>query len=122
MKNHLCKCLENDDFDAIRKDLGKYPSSLDSSASNDEIITYLEKNGIKRVKQNDKFKVELHVWGTGSPFREFLWAEEMADACVFLMENIDNIMLCTKCHGHEFFSFRGERNLHERNLNLIGFK
>ncbi|MBC8488997.1 MAG: GDP-L-fucose synthase [Bacteroidetes bacterium] len=88
-KNHLCKCLENDNFDAIRKDLGKYQSSLNSSASNDEIITYLEKSGIKRVKQNDKFKVELHVWGTGSPFREFLWAEEMADACVFLMENID---------------------------------
>lgn len=88
-KNHLCKCLESDDFGAIRKDLGKYPSSLDSSVSNDEIITYLEKSGIKRVKENDKFKVELHVWGTGSPFREFLWAEEMADACVFLMENID---------------------------------
>ncbi len=84
-KMHLCKCLENNDFAAIRKDLDKYPSSIEVSATNDEIIEYLEKFGIKRNGD----KVELHVWGTGSPFREFLWAEDMADACVFLMENAD---------------------------------
>ena len=33
--------------------------------------------------------VSVEIWGTGSPMREFLWSEEMADACVFLMENID---------------------------------
>ncbi|MFD2515626.1 GDP-L-fucose synthase family protein [Pontibacter locisalis] len=27
------------------------------------------------------------VWGTGSPMREFLFADDLADACVFLMEN-----------------------------------
>jgi len=84
-KMHLCKCLENNDFAAIRKDLKKYPSSIEVSATNDEIIEYLEKFGIKRNGD----RVELHVWGTGSPFREFLWAEDMADACVFLMENAD---------------------------------
>jgi GDP-L-fucose synthase len=84
-KMHLCKCLENNDFTAIRKDLDKYPSSIENSATNNEIIEYLEKFGIKRNGN----QVELHVWGTGSPFREFLWAEDMADACVFLMENAD---------------------------------
>ena len=84
-KNHLCKCLENNDFDAIRKDFTKYPASIDSNASEAEIIKYLDKFGIK--KSGDK--VELHVWGSGTPFREFLWAEDMADACVFLMENAD---------------------------------
>ncbi|MEZ5199624.1 MAG: GDP-L-fucose synthase [Bacteroidales bacterium] len=84
-KNHLCKCLENNDFEAIRKDFAKYPSSIEASASEEEIITYLEKFGIKR----NNGKVELHVWGSGTPFREFLWAEDMADACVFLMENAD---------------------------------
>jgi GDP-L-fucose synthase len=31
----------------------------------------------------------VEIWGTGAPMREFLWSEEMADACVFLMENIN---------------------------------
>jgi len=84
-KNHLCKCLENNDFNAIRKDLSQYPSSIKKSATDQEIIAYLEQFGIK---QNGK-TVELHVWGSGTPFREFLWAEDMADACVFLMENAD---------------------------------
>ena len=30
---------------------------------------------------------ELVVWGSGKPMREFLYVEDMADACVFLMEN-----------------------------------
>ena len=84
-KNHLCKCLENNDFDALRKDLKKYPSSIDSNASDEEIIKYLENFGIKKSGDN----VELHVWGSGTPYREFLWAEDMADACVYLMENSD---------------------------------
>jgi len=32
---------------------------------------------------------EVEIWGSGKPRREFLWSEDMADACVFLMENID---------------------------------
>ncbi len=30
---------------------------------------------------------EVVVWGTGSPLREFMFADDLADACVFLMEN-----------------------------------
>ena len=30
---------------------------------------------------------QVHIWGTGTPLREFLHADDMADACVFLMEN-----------------------------------
>lgn len=33
---------------------------------------------------------EVIVWGTGSPLREFLHATDMADACVFLMQNYDD--------------------------------
>lgn len=84
-KNHLCKCLENKDFDAIRKDLAKYPSNIKGDANDQDIIKYLERFGIKQNGDN----VELHVWGSGTPYREFLWAEDMADACVFLMENAD---------------------------------
>ncbi len=32
---------------------------------------------------------EVEIWGSGKPRREFMYSEDMADACVFLMENID---------------------------------
>jgi len=41
----------------------------------------LEKFGV------DETKVE--IWGSGKPRREFLYSEDMADACVFLLENRD---------------------------------
>ncbi|MBM3436945.1 MAG: GDP-L-fucose synthase [Bacteroidetes bacterium] len=88
-KNHLCKCLEKGDFEGIRKDLAKYPAFIDKSSDETEILSFLEKQGIRRIRKNGGYEVELHVWGTGNPMREFLWAEDMADACVFLMENVD---------------------------------
>ena len=39
------------------------------------------------AKVNNSEAVE--VWGTGTPLREFLYVDDMADACVFLMENYD---------------------------------
>lgn len=30
---------------------------------------------------------EVELWGTGTPLREFLYVDDMADACVFLLEN-----------------------------------
>ena len=39
------------------------------------------------AKVNNSDAVE--VWGTGTPLREFLYVDDMADACVFLMENYD---------------------------------
>lgn len=37
------------------------------------------------AKQNSSPSVEM--WGTGSPLREFLHADDLGDACVFLMQN-----------------------------------
>mgnify|MGYP001953705511 CR=1 FL=1 len=42
-------------------------------------LIYLSNFGV------DEQRVE--IWGSGKPMREFLWSEDMADACVFLMEN-----------------------------------
>jgi len=39
------------------------------------------------AKLNNESKVE--IWGSGKPRREFLYSEDMADACVFLLENRD---------------------------------
>ncbi|MCC6865883.1 MAG: GDP-L-fucose synthase, partial [Ignavibacteria bacterium] len=40
------------------------------------------------AKINKKESVEL--WGSGSPFREFLFADDLADACIFLMNNYND--------------------------------
>jgi GDP-L-fucose synthase len=39
------------------------------------------------AKENNEPSVEM--WGTGTPLREFLHADDMADACVYLMKNYD---------------------------------
>ena len=39
------------------------------------------------AKQNNASYVEL--WGTGTPLREFLYVDDMADACTFLLEHYD---------------------------------
>lgn len=42
---------------------------------------------IHEAKLNDATEVE--IWGSGKPRREFLYSEDMADACVFIMENVN---------------------------------
>lgn len=85
-KIHLGKCLENENWDDIRLDLNARPiEKVDGSASELEILEILAKYGITR--NGGVIKVEL--WGSGSPMREFLWSEEMADATVFIMENVN---------------------------------
>jgi GDP-L-fucose synthase len=94
-KIHLGKALEENDWDAIKEDLNKNPiEGVDGDSSKEEIVKILEKYGISFNIQHSTFninsnKVRIEVWGTGKPRREFLWSEDMADACVFLMENID---------------------------------
>lgn len=86
-KMHLGKCLEENNWDAIHEDINKRPiEGVSGSNTADEILAILSKYGIRR---NPSESVSVEIWGTGSPMREFLWSEEMADACVFLMENVD---------------------------------
>jgi GDP-L-fucose synthase len=79
-KIHLGKCLENDDWEAINNDLDKNPiEGIDGKSSNESVLGILSKYGVKEG--------EIEIWGSGKPMREFLWSEDMADACVFLLEN-----------------------------------
>lgn len=85
-KAHLGKCLINDDWEGLAKDLNRYPiEGVDGNAKREEILEKLNKYGII---VSDK-GVSIEIWGTGKPLREFLWSEEMADACVFVMENVN---------------------------------
>ncbi|BDY13418.1 GDP-L-fucose synthase [Hydrogenimonas cancrithermarum] len=94
-KIHLGKALEENDWETIRKDLNNLPiEGVTGEASEDEIKSILNKYGISFNIQNSTFKIDpdsvrIEIWGSGKPMREFLWSEDMADACVFLMEKID---------------------------------
>lgn len=82
-KMHLGKALETNNWDAIVKDLNKMPiEGIDGNSNKNEILEKLSKYGISLLDGT----VQLEVWGSGKPMREFLWSEDMADACVFLME------------------------------------
>ncbi len=81
-KIYLAKLLNDGNWDAIRTDMNKRPvEKVDGSASEDAIKTVLAKYGIETNK--------VTLWGTGAPLREFLWSEEMADASVHVLLNVD---------------------------------
>ncbi len=81
-KVHLAHCLKKNDWETIRKDLNQRPvEGVNGDSPKETILTLLQKYGITPE--------EVTLWGTGTPLREFLWSEEMADACVFVMEQVD---------------------------------
>ncbi|HEY5499530.1 MAG TPA: GDP-L-fucose synthase [Bacteroidales bacterium] len=81
-KAHLGKCLIAGDWKAIRTDFNRYPvEGVDGNAPESDIVAKLTKFGITAQ--------QITIWGTGTPLREFLWSEDMADACVYIMEKVD---------------------------------
>jgi len=87
-KIYLGKFLETNNWEAIKDDLNQRPIDGISGKEDIEIITgVLKKYGISKNDQN----VIVEIWGSGKPMREFLWSEDMAEACVFLMKNINFI-------------------------------
>lgn len=81
-KVHLAHCLKEGNWEGVRHDLNQRPvEGVDGNASQDTILTLLKKYGISDS--------EVTLWGTGTPLREFLWSEEMADASIFVMEKVD---------------------------------
>jgi len=91
-KFHLGKCLEDVDMEAIRRDLDRYPvEKINGSSGEKAIIDILYKYGVKLIDgiNAGKNKVAVSIWGTGAPLREFMNSKDMAEACIFIMENID---------------------------------
>ncbi|MFW2605360.1 GDP-L-fucose synthase family protein [Aliarcobacter butzleri] len=100
----------DDNWEAIKEDLNKNPIKcvkcyelgdkkedkiITGESSKQEILDVLEEYGIRLhntefVTPNTNLnKVQIEIWGSGNPRREFLHSEDMADACVYLMENIN---------------------------------
>ncbi|WP_373278079.1 NAD-dependent epimerase/dehydratase family protein [Prolixibacter bellariivorans] len=89
-KAHLGKCLEDGDWETLRTDLDKNPiEGVDGQATDEAIVNILAKYGIRVNPSKSVNSVSIEIWGSGKPMREFLWSEDMADACVFLMENVE---------------------------------
>src|SRR4030065_461168 len=82
-KMHVAKCLENSDFESIREDFRKYPIRTHnvSKLKETEILALLSSLGIKQET--------VAIWGSGTPYREFLYIDDLSDACIFLMESCD---------------------------------
>ena len=72
-KFHLAKLLSEKRYDKVVKDL--------NLSSIEEARAYLEKFGVSETS--------VEIWGSGKPKREFLYSEDMADACVFVLENVN---------------------------------
>jgi GDP-L-fucose synthase len=98
-KIHLGKCLEENNWEGIINDFNKRPvEGVDGSANKTQILGVLSKYGINYLydicddsAQNEPEgkNVSVEIWGSGKPLREFLWSEELADACVFIVEHVD---------------------------------
>jgi GDP-L-fucose synthase len=91
-KFHLGKCLEEGDMQAVRKDLDRYPvEKITGSSDEKAIIDILCKYGVRLIggTSSGRQKVAVSIWGTGAPLREFMNSKDMAEACVFIMENVD---------------------------------
>ena len=81
-KIYLAKLIHNRDWNAIRKDMGKRPvEGVNGLSQDDAILDVLGKYGIHDNK--------VVLWGTGKPLREFLWSEDMADASVHVLLNVN---------------------------------
>ena len=91
-KIYLAKLIHDEAWDKIAIDLNKRPvegvtgeSLLSHQPSyilhREEVLSKLAKYGI--------FDNRVVLWGTGTPLREFLWSEDMADASVHCLLNVD---------------------------------
>ncbi|MCQ2084400.1 MAG: GDP-L-fucose synthase [Bacteroidaceae bacterium] len=92
-KIYLAKLIHDGQWDRIRKDMDVRPVlGVNGSASKESILEILAKYGISDNR--------VVLWGTGTPLREFLWSEDMADASVHVLLNVDFADVC----GHEKYS------------------
>ena len=78
----LAKLLHEQRWDDLRRDLDKRPvEGVTGTGTTNEIEDVLARYGI--------YDNRVVLWGTGTPLREFLWSEDMADASVHVLLNVN---------------------------------
>ncbi len=130
-KIHLAKCLNEGNWEAVRNDIGLRPVSVQKNGEKVVVNAQSGEDAILDVLAHYGITPEaVTLWGTGKPMREFLWSEEMADASVHVLLNVDfkdtypaDSKEIRNCHinvgtGKEI----SIREVAERIMNEIGFK
>lgn len=83
---HLAKLLSLRDFESIKKDLKRYKLGWGL----DETLDFENNEAIeKTLNQIGAFKDKVVLWGDGSVYRELMCSDDLADACVYLMQHKD---------------------------------
>lgn len=80
-KVYLSKLIHDGAWDSIARDMDRRPvEGVSGSSSREDILAVLSRYGIEDNR--------VTLWGTGTPLREFLWSEDMADASVHVLLNV----------------------------------
>lgn len=80
-KFHLAKLLKAKNYELIKKDLEVFGNKPELDLNNSNIEEVLNNAGI--------FENKVVLWGTGEPYREFLYVSDLADAVLYTMENLN---------------------------------
>ena len=100
-KFHLAKLAEQGDWDGIRTDAARHGAIPDSIMESLAAISISSGRDIPSFVQTDHppaASPAVTLWGSGKPRREFVHVDDMADACVFLM-NLDDPSFSRLCSG-----------------------
>ncbi|MDR3365578.1 MAG: GDP-L-fucose synthase [Prevotellaceae bacterium] len=115
-KMQLGKYLEENDWSSLRSNLDRDPiERVSGRRSDSDICSILAKYGIRR---SDDGSVQVTLWGTGAPLREFLHVDDLADACVFLMKTYNEAGLVNIGCGEDL----SIRELAELVKELVGYR
>ena len=99
-KVYLAKLIHDGEWDKIAIDLNKRPVegvtgeglTENSTLSTDSQLSTLNsqrENALSVLAKYGIYDNRVVLWGTGTPLREFLWSEDMADASVHVLLNVD---------------------------------
>jgi GDP-L-fucose synthase len=93
-KVYLAKLIHDGAWDKIRRDLSIRPVGANIKENGEQVRYVIDGNSDEALIRKilawygiEDNKVTL--WGTGKPLREFLWSEDMADASVHVLLNVD---------------------------------
>lgn len=136
-KMYLGKCLHEGDLKTIHKDLLKQGGEivirnsgfvLNRDTREEDILKILEFYGV-RFTDRESRNTAVALWGTGEPYREFLYVDDVANACVFLMNEVDSVRIAKEGLGtaDTFINIGAGEDLTIRELadivrDVVGYK
>lgn len=106
-KFYLAKLLREKDYEGIATDFKKYPVGYGLNGK----INFEDETSIKQVI--NRFGITenyVTLWGSGEPYREFLYVDDLAEACIFVMEKFNYTDI------GEFINIGAEKDIKIRDL------